>query len=104
MNSSEFCKNCSPYLRQRIVDLAKAFSRDKKVQEDLLYVGWLAIDGEYGDSVQAHYIDVAHKSMLKHYKLYYMPEPKPFRYSGHDPGVRRAKRKLRFYKKNTARG
>ena len=100
LTSNDFCKNCTPELRQYIVDLSKSFTRDKTAQKDLLYTAWLVIDQEYGDSTEGHYMQLAHDSMLRKYKLYYMPQPKPFRYSGHDAGIQRVKRKLRFFKKN----
>ena len=103
LNSCEFCKNCTPKLRQYIVDLSKAFTRNKSTQEDLLYTAWLAIDQEYGDSTEVHYMELAHSAMLRKYKLYYLKhdraEADGYIRESRDTGVRRAKKKLRFFKR-----
>lgn len=99
MTTEQFCTNCTDSLKQRIEDLALAFTRDTAAQRDLIYTAWLAIDSELGDSVESHYADIAYKAMLKKYKLYYMPEPKIGRSVGHDAGIQRVKRKVRFFKK-----
>jgi len=103
LTSNDFCKNCTPELRQYIVDLSKSFTRDKTAQKDLLYTAWLVIDQEYGDSTEVHYMELAHSAMLRKYKLYYLKhdraEADGYIRESRDTGVRRAKKKLRFFKR-----
>jgi len=58
-------------LRQYLIDMVKAFSRDPVVQEDLLTTSWLHIgDCECGRTTE-HMMDVGFYAMLRRYKAEY---------------------------------
>ena len=85
-------------LRQAIVDMAKAFSRSKEVQEQLYYRAWYFISERRSGRVDEYYIGCAYASMRHRYEICHMPIPRTYR--SKDPGNRRAKRKLIKYIKS----
>ena len=99
---AEICKCLTA--KTYITTLSESFTKDPEQQKDLYYTGWLAVAEVPGDYTIEAYCEIAYKAMLRKYILYYLPVPKK-RKNGYersecdDAGLRRVKRRLKFYKK-----
>ena len=83
-----------------ISTLADSLTKDPDAQKDLYYTAWFAIAEQPGDYSIDSYIRTASNAMFWKYRICHMPILKEGRYPSHDAGVRRFKRKLRFFIKN----
>lgn len=81
-------------LRQYVLDVVKAFSKDPLMQERLLDEAWLSVDRIGPDKTTDCYMDTAFNAMLHYYKLM-RRESRRWGLSAAYHRVRRAR--LRFY-------
>lgn len=82
-------------LRQRIVDLIKAFTRDIGQRTHLLCKAWMNISETRYGMTDEFYLKTAYITMRREWEAYLMPEPKRGRRVASDPGTRRATYVLR---------
>ena len=83
---------CNTELRQYVVNIARKFTYNKKHQEELFVKGWVAISEKPREKTVEYYVAHAYHIMHEHY-VYYLRARRGW--PSHDPGVRRARRRLR---------
>jgi hypothetical protein len=81
-------------LRQYVLDVVKAFSRDACIQEALLKEAWFSVDKAGPDRTTECYIEIAFDAMLHYHKMI-QREGKRWGKSATYKRVRRAR--LRFF-------
>lgn len=79
-------------LRQLILDLAHAFTRDTEQQKRLVTFAWIAIGEDQSDRTEDHYMRLAYRVMRHRYELYFMDAPRGKR--SNDAGIQRARRRI----------